>query len=60
MLLQASLVSFSYPVCAESDELFGGQWDFEDSTLKPFRTVMVVNAPNLEEAIVELERSFKH
>lgn len=52
-------MSFSYPVSTESDELFGGQWDLEDSTLKPYRTVIVVSAAKLEEVVVELERTFK-
>lgn len=57
--LQMSQLSFSYPVSEESDELFDGQWCFEDSTLKPYRTVMVVSAARFEEIVIELERTFK-
>ena len=36
------MVSFSYPVGEETDEVFGGSWSFNDAAMKPFRTVMIL------------------
>lgn len=53
------MLSFSYPVGEESDQVLGGKWDADDKAMKPFRTLMIVEAKKLERCIVELEQAIK-
>ena len=57
--LQASVLSFSYPVGEESDQVLGGKWDMDDEAMKPLRTLMVIEAKKLERCIVELEQAIR-
>ena len=57
--LQASVLSFSYPVGEESDQVLGGRWDMDDKAMKPYRTLMVIEARKLERCIVELEQALR-
>lgn len=57
--MQESLVSFSYPVGEESDQVLGGKWDMDDKAMKPFRTLMIIEAKKLERCIVELEQAIR-
>ena len=57
--LQASILSFSYPVGEESDQVLGGKWDMDDNAMKPYRTLMVIEARKLERCIVELEQAIR-
>lgn len=53
------MVSFSYPVGEESDQVLGGKWDMDDKAMKPFRTLMIIEAKKLERCIVELEQAIR-
>lgn len=54
---EGCLLSFSYPVGAETDQVFGGKWDSGDPSMKPFRTVMILPFSNLEHATISLEKA---
>jgi hypothetical protein len=53
------VLSFSYPVGDESDQVLGGKWDMDDKAMKPYRTLMVIEAKKLERCIVELEQAIR-
>ena len=59
LFLQVSVLSFSYPVGEESDQVLGGKWDMDDKAMKPFRTLMVIETKKLERCIVELEQAIR-
>lgn len=40
----------------ESDDVFGGDWSFDDLPMKPFRTVMILPYSELEHVIATLEK----
>ena len=39
--------------------MLGGKWDFDDKAMKPYRTLMVIEAKKLERCIVELEQAIR-
>ncbi|ETE70499.1 BRCA2 and CDKN1A-interacting protein [Ophiophagus hannah] len=49
---EQSGLKFSYSVEEESDSCLGGRWSFEDTPMKPLRTVMVVPADRMS-AVME-------
>lgn len=49
------MVSFSYPVSEESDQVLGGKWSFDDNVMKPYRTVMIFESQTFEHAVTKLE-----
>ena len=53
--LQVAVLSFSYPLAEDSDSVLGGRWSFDDEAMKPYRTVMIIPARKLEQAIAEVE-----
>ncbi|XP_070801115.1 BRCA2 and CDKN1A-interacting protein isoform X2 [Pituophis catenifer annectens] len=44
---EQSVLKFSYSVEEESDSCLGGRWSFEDTPMKPLRTVMVIPADRM-------------
>ncbi|XP_058044306.1 BRCA2 and CDKN1A-interacting protein isoform X2 [Ahaetulla prasina] len=49
---EQSVLKFSYSVEEESDSCLGGRWSFEDTPMKPLRTVMVIPADRMN-AVME-------
>uniref|UniRef100_A0A8C6VNF2 Protein BCCIP homolog n=1 Tax=Naja naja TaxID=35670 RepID=A0A8C6VNF2_NAJNA len=49
---EQSGLKFSYSVEEESDSCLGGRWSFEDTPMKPLRTVMIVPADRMS-AVME-------
>lgn len=54
--LKDCLLSFSYSVSVESDQVFGGRWSSDDCAMKPLRTVMILPFSKLEHVATALEK----
>ncbi|XP_038071108.1 BRCA2 and CDKN1A-interacting protein-like [Patiria miniata] len=54
---KAALLSFEYPVSAESDSALGGTWSFDDIEYKTYRTVMIVPASNMPDILSQIEEN---
>ncbi|XP_015277174.1 PREDICTED: BRCA2 and CDKN1A-interacting protein [Gekko japonicus] len=50
-----SLLKFSYSVQEESDMCLGGRWSFEDTPMKPLRTVMIIPADRINSIMDKLK-----
>ncbi|XP_077206191.1 BRCA2 and CDKN1A-interacting protein [Paroedura picta] len=50
-----SLLKFSYSVQEESDMCLGGRWSFEDTPMKPLRTVMIILADRINSIMNKLK-----
>lgn len=55
---QEAILQFSYPVVGESDSVLGGKWSFDDTAMKPWRTLLVLPASQLQHCLDELEQAF--
>lgn len=55
ILKQDSVLTFSFPVDQDADDVMSGGWSFEDVAMTPMRTVMVIPANNLHQAINKLQ-----
>nr|XP_056705686.1 BRCA2 and CDKN1A-interacting protein [Euleptes europaea] len=52
---EKSLLKFSYSIQEESDMCLGGRWSFEDTPMKPMRTVMVIPADRMNSIMDKLK-----
>ncbi|XP_022080558.1 protein BCCIP homolog [Acanthaster planci] len=54
---KAAVLSFEYPVSAESDSALGGSWSFDDVEYKTFRTVLLVPSSCMADILSQIEEN---